>query len=169
MEIFAQLCGPAADTEHEMGFNALDPVSGNDPRRIQLNSEAHQARLNPGLRVQIPEASIGGEGQNPNSTQQSFDGWQRSEQAYRLAGQAFDSDPASRWSRYSQGGRSRERRSIEIDGRNPVQMVGNPLPKPQTQATGDQRLAVTYEAAAQFEEKQRAQMSLLGRGTRLRV
>lgn len=153
-----------------MGFNALEPVSGNDPRRIQLNSEAHQARLNPGLRLQIPEASIGGEGQNPNSTQQNLDGWQRQEQAFRLAGQAFDSDPASRWSRYSQGGRQTpERRSIEIDGRGTHPVQGNTLPRPTGPASGDQRLAVTYEAAAQFEEKQRAQMSFLGRSTRIRV
>jgi hypothetical protein len=115
-----------------------------DGHRPEFYGESFQARLRPGFRLEIPEASIaktkrnGGGGQN----------WQQREHRHR-----------EDWQRFTSGRRSRvvELSSVEIDG-------GASLVKPDAkELSGQERLELAYEAAARFEEVQRARRLWFGR------
>lgn len=146
-----------------MATNALEALGGTDPRRIEVNSEAYQARINPGSKIQIPQGSGGGLGQSKNSTQHHLTGWQRTEMAFQMAGGQFDRNDQTRWNSFSRGDRRFEtrRQSIEIDnGFTPI--AGN-KPKNEPQMSGTEKLELAYRNAASFEERQRDNLSRMGR------
>jgi hypothetical protein len=149
-----------------MGPNGLDKLGGTNDRRIELYSEAYEARINPGSRLQIPDTSFGGPSAGKSTVDSGADGWRRLENLLRSAGQIFDKDIKGRWGRYSRGEKAERQgaRSIEIDSKaTPAPARESPI---DPSASANQKLEAAYGYAADFEERQRDAAAFFGGGRR---